>query len=152
TGFGLTARGARERPSPEPPQIIAGTLAYMALEQTGRMNRSIDSRSDLYAFGVVLYQILVGELPFTARDPMELLHCHVARRPVPPHERSAHIPPAVSALVMKLLAKVAEDRYQTAAGVEADLRVCLNEWEEHGEARDFPLGTRDVSDRFSIPE
>jgi hypothetical protein len=152
TGFGLVARAARERQAPEPPHVIAGTLAYMAPEQTGRMNRSIDSRSDLYAFGVVLYQMLVGELPFTARDPMELVHCHVARRPVPPHERSAHIPRVVSALVMKLLAKVAEERYQTAAGVEADLRVCLNEWEKHGETRDFPLAARDASDRFSIPE
>src|SRR5215467_8797505 len=128
TGFGIASRLRRERPSPEPPAIIAGTLAYMAPEQTGRMNRSIDSRCDLYAFGVVLYQMLVGELPFTARDPMGLVHCHVARRPVPPHERAAHIPRAVSALVMKLLAKVAEERYQTATGVEADLCFCLAAW------------------------
>jgi PAS domain S-box-containing protein len=152
TGFGIASRLRRERQSPEPPEIIAGTLAYMAPEQTGRMNRSIDSRSDLYAFGVVLYQMLVGELPFTARDPMGLVHCHVAHRPVPPHERSAHIPWPVSALVMKLLAKIAEERYQTAAGVEADLRFCLTEWHTHGEIQDFSLGTRDASDRFLIPE
>jgi PAS domain S-box-containing protein len=159
TGFGIASRLRRERQSPEPPEIIAGTLAYMAPEQTGRMNRSIDSRSDLYAFGLLLYQMLVGELPFTTLDPMELVHCHVARRPVPPHERSAHIPRTVSALVMKLLAKVAEDRYQTASGVEADLRLCVTEWQRHGdewqkhaETHGFPLGTRDASDRFLIPE
>jgi hypothetical protein len=152
TGFGIASRLRRERQSPEPPAIIAGTLAYMAPEQTGRMNRSIDSRSDLYALGVTLYQMLVGELPFTERDPMGLVHCHLARRPVPPRERAAHIPRAVSALVMKLLEKVAEERYQTAAGVQADLDVCLNEWHTHGLARDVPLGTRDASDRFLIPE
>ena len=152
TGFGIASRLARERQSPHPPETIAGTLAYMAPEQTGRMNRSIDSRSDLYALGVVFYQMLVGELPFTAREPIELVHCHVARQPVPPHERSAHIPRAVSALVMKLLAKVAEERYQTAAGVEADLRYCLNEWQKQGDTQDFLLGTRDASDRFLIPE
>src|SRR5262245_15805799 len=151
-GFGIASSLPRERQSPDPPEIIAGTLAYMAPEQTGRMNRSIDSRSDLYALGVVLYHMLVGELPFTTRDPMELVHCHVARRPVPPHERSTRIPWPVSALVRKLLAKAAEERYQTAAGLEADLRVCLNAWQQHGETQDFALGTRDASDRFLIPE
>ena len=84
TGFGIASRLPRERQAPEPPEIIAGTLAYMAPEQTGRMNRSIDSRSDLYALGVTLYQMLTGALPFTASDPMEWVHCHIARRPVPP--------------------------------------------------------------------
>jgi PAS domain S-box-containing protein len=152
TGFGIASRLRRERQSPEPPEIIAGTLAYMAPEQAGRMNRSIDSRSDLYAFGVVLYQMLVGELPFTARDPMELVHCHVARRPVPPHERSAHVPRAVSAVVMKLLAKVAEERYQTAAGVEGDLGRCLEDLDRKGSIDDFPPGDHDIPDRLVIPE
>ena len=96
--------------------MIAGTLAYMAPEQTGRMNRSVDSRSDLYALGVTLYQMLTGRLPFTATDPMEWVHCHVARQPVPPDEQVAGIPGPLSAIVMKLLAKTAEERYQTAAG------------------------------------
>ncbi len=87
TGFGLASRLARERQRPEPPESIAGTLAYMAPEQTGRMNRSIDSRSDLYALGVTLYEMLTGSLPFTATDPMEWVHCHIARQPVPPGER-----------------------------------------------------------------
>ena len=92
TGFGLASRLPRERQSPVPPEFIAGTLAYMAPEQTGRMNRSIDSRSDLYALGVIFYQMLTGVLPFTASDPMEWVHCHIARTPTPPHERVANIP------------------------------------------------------------
>ena len=84
TGFGIASRLSRERQAPEPPETIAGTLAYMAPEQTGRMNRSIDARSDLYAFGVTLYQMLTGVLPLTAADPMEWVHCHIARKPVPP--------------------------------------------------------------------
>src|SRR5215472_16242008 len=111
TGFGIASRLPRERQSLHPPETIAGTLAYMAPEQTGRMNRSIDSRSDLYALGVTFYQMLTGALPFTAADPMEWVHCHLARRPVAPAERLKEIPGAVSAIVMKLLAKRAEDRY-----------------------------------------
>src|SRR5919197_5693390 len=122
SGFGIASRLPREHPAPEPPEVIAGTLAYMAPEQTGRMNRSVDARSDLYALGITLYQMLTGVLPFTAADPMELVHCHLARRPVPPAECLPSVSPAISAIIMKLLAKTAEERYQTAAGVEADLR------------------------------
>ena len=124
----------------------------MAPEQTGRMNRSIDSRSDLYALGVTFYEMLTGALPFTAADPMEWVHCHIARQPTPPGERADGIPGPLSAIVMKLLAKTAEERYQTAAGVEADLRRCLAEWEAHGRIDPFPLGTQDVPDRLLIPE
>src|SRR5262249_4275032 len=96
TGFGIASRLPRERPSPDPPEFIAGTLAYMAPEQTGRMNRSIDSRSDLYSLGITLYQMLTGTLPFTASDPMEWVHCHTARKPVPRDERVKNVPAAVS--------------------------------------------------------
>jgi serine/threonine protein kinase len=129
SGFGLASRLPRERQSPEPPESIAGTLAYMAPEQTGRMNRSIDSRSDLYSLGVTFYEMLTGELPFTASNAMEWIHSHVARQPAAPHERRKEIPGAVSTIIVKLLAKNAEDRYQTAAGVEADLRKCFEEWD-----------------------
>ena len=112
--------------------MIAGTLAYMAPEQTGRMNRSIDSRSDLYSFGITLYEMLTGALPFMASDPMEWVHCHIARQPLPPVERLKDLPVSVSAIVSKLLAKTAEERYQTAAGVESDLRRCLAQWELEG--------------------
>ena len=152
TGFGIASRLPRERQAPAPPEVIAGTLAYMAPEQTGRMNRSIDSRSDLYALGVTLYEMLTGELPFAAADPMEWVHCHIARQPMPPDERVAGIPGPLSAIVMKLLAKNAEDRYQTAAGLAADLRKCLKEWESHRGIEPFPLGADDVSDRLMAPE
>jgi PAS domain S-box-containing protein len=152
TGFGIASRLRRERQSPEPPEIIAGTLAYMAPEQTGRMNRSIDSRSDLYALGVTLYEMLTGSLPFTASDPMELVHGHIARRPVPPDERLPEIPSPISAIAMKLLAKTAEERYQTAAAVEIDLRQCLAAWEGQRRIAEFPLGEHDTPDRLLIPE
>jgi len=152
TGFGVASRLPRERQAPAPPEVIAGTLAYMAPEQTGRMNRSVDSRSDLYALGVTFYEMLTGQLPFTAADPMGWVHCHVARQPVPPNERVANVPEPLSAIVMKLLAKIADERYQTAAGTEADLRRCLMEWESHGRIDSFSLGAADVSDRLLIPE
>src|SRR5260370_32201424 len=118
----------------------------MAPEQTGRMNRSIDSRSDLYAFGVTLYQMLTGSLPFTASDPMEWVHCHIARQPVPPGERLADVPSSVSAIIMKLLAKTAEERYQTAVGAENDLRRCLTQTELQGRIDEFPLGRQGITD------
>jgi PAS domain S-box-containing protein len=152
TGFGISSRLARERPAAEPPEVIAGTLAYMAPEQTGRMNRSIDSRSDLYALGVTFYQMLTGALPFSASDPMDWVHCHVARQPASPAERRPELPGVISAIVMKLLAKTAEERYQAAAGLEADLRRALAEWESRGQIETFHLGTRDLPDQLLIPE
>src|SRR6266480_2403747 len=151
-GFGIASRLPRERQAPEPPGFIAGTLPYMAPEQTGRMNRSIDSRSDLYAFGVTLYEMLTGSLPLTASDPMELVHCHIARQPIPPCERLKSIPGPVSAIIMKLLAKTAEERYQTASGAASDLRRCLAEWEAERRIGEFPLGQQDTPDRLVIPE
>src|SRR5258707_1308973 len=137
TGFGIASRLPREHQEPKLPEVIAGTLGYMAPEQTGRMNRSIDSRSDLYAYGVTLYEMLTGVLPFRATDPMEWVHCHIARQPTPPGERAQGIPGPLSAIVMKLLAKTAEERYQTAAGVAADLRPCRAEWEAQGRVAPF---------------
>jgi predicted ATPase/signal transduction histidine kinase len=152
TGFGIASGLSRERQVPEPPETIAGTLAYMAPEQTGRMNRSIDSRSDLYSLGVTMYQMLTGALPFTASDPLEWVHCHIARQPAPPEEQRKEVPAALSAIVLKLLAKTPEERYQTAAGLEADLRRCLEEWESFGRVEPFVVGAHDASDRLAIPE
>jgi serine/threonine protein kinase len=152
TGFGIASRLARERQPAEPPEFIAGTLAYMAPEQTGRVNRSIDSRSDLYSLGVTFYEMLTASLPFTATDPMEWVHSHIARQPAAPSERSRNIPAAVSAITMKLLSKTPEERYQTAAGVEHDLQRCMSQWESRISIDDFPLGEQDTPDRLMIPE
>ncbi|HEY6767874.1 MAG TPA: serine/threonine-protein kinase, partial [Candidatus Sulfotelmatobacter sp.] len=150
TGFGIASQLPREHQPPVPPEIIAGTLAYMAPEQTGRMNRSMDARSDLYSLGVTLYEMLTGTLPFTAADPLGWVHCHLARQPTPPSGRAA-VPEPLSAITMKLLAKNAEERYQTASGLESDLRRCLAEWETQGRIDPFPLGTHEVPNRLLIP-
>jgi PAS domain S-box-containing protein len=152
TGFGIASRLRRERQPPSPPESIAGTLAYMAPEQTGRMNRSIDARSDLYALGVTLYQTLTGSLPFNASDPIEWVHCHIARPPVPPSERLGNVPAQIQQIIMKLLAKTAEERYQTAAGLESDLRRCLAAWEAQRRIDAFPLAENDTPDRLLIAE
>src|SRR6202007_2713127 len=122
TGFAFASRLSRERKAPGPQDMIAGTLAYMAPEQTGRMNRTIDARSELYALGVVFYEMLSGALPFNAADPLEWIHCHVARQAVHLSVRQPTVPAMLAAIVMKLLAKTGEDRYQTAAGLRADLQ------------------------------
>jgi predicted ATPase len=152
TGFGIATRLPRERRTLAPPETIAGTLAYMAPEQTGWMNRSIDSRSDLYSLGVVFYQMLIGALPFTASEPSEWVHCHVARKPAPPSDRLETVPAPISRIVIKLLAKAAEERYQSAAGLERDLRRCLADWKRQRRIDDFPLGLNDTPDRLLIPE
>ncbi|WP_235210501.1 ATP-binding protein [Caballeronia sordidicola] len=152
TGFGIASRLPRERQLPDAPEFIAGSLPYMAPEQTGRMNRSIDSRSDLYSLGVTLYEMSTGSLPFTASDPMEWVHCQIARQPVSPRERAPDMPGPVSAIIVKLLAKTAEARYQTAVGLEHDLRRCLKEWESRGCIDEFAPGGHDTSDRLLIPE
>ncbi|WP_177307322.1 ATP-binding response regulator [Pseudoduganella namucuonensis] len=151
-GFGVAIVQPRERQPLARPEDVAGTLAYMAPEQTGRMNRSIDARSDLYGLGVTFYRMLAGELPFTATDPMELFHCHLARQAAPPAERVPGLPAALSDIVMKLLSKAAEERYQTAAGLEADLRHCLLQWQARERIEPFALGAHDASAQLLIPE
>ena len=130
----------------------AGTFAYMAPEQTGRINRPVDARSDLYSLGVTLYELLTGTLPFSASDPMEWAHAHIARQPIPASERVGDVPEQLSAIVSKLLSKTAESRYQSAAGLEADLRSCLASWETNRRIDRFAMGARDISERLLIPE
>ncbi|WP_438024890.1 AAA family ATPase [Sorangium sp. So ce233] len=151
TGFGSASLSLREQQNAGA-LVPAGTLAYVAPEQTGRMNRSVDARSDLYSFGVTLYQLLTGVLPFSTTGPAELLHGHLAREPRPPHELVPAIPLPISAIVTKLLAKTPEDRYQSARGVLTDLRRCLAEWESFGRVEPFRLGAQDVSRRLRVPE
>jgi PAS domain S-box-containing protein len=152
TGFGIASRLPRERQPLDSPEVINGTFAYMAPEQTGRMNRSIDARSDLYSLGVTLYELVTGGLPFTSSDPMELIHCHIARQPISPANRAPETPAALADIILKLLAKTAEERYQTAAGVEYDLTRCLQAWEAIGRIDSIPLGLKDASSQLLIPE
>ncbi|WP_437301762.1 AAA family ATPase [Sorangium sp. So ce388] len=150
--FGLASSVSREQSPAGPPRLIEGSLPYLAPEQTGRMNRAIDSRTDLYALGITFYEMLTGRLPFEARDPLEWVHCHIARVPPPPSSLVPELPEVVSALVLKLVAKMAEDRYQTARGLKHDLERCLSAWRATGRIEPFPLAEHDVSDRFEIPQ
>jgi PAS domain S-box-containing protein len=151
TGFGIAARLAHMPTTPVSAKLIEGSLAYMSPEQTGRIYRGIDHRSDLYSLGVTFYELLTGELPFQATDPLEWVHCHIARPPKPPAEIVPDIPEALSAIVLKLLAKQAEERYQSAHGLQLDLARCREQWAAWGKIASFPLGTKDASERFSIP-
>ncbi|WP_437641732.1 AAA family ATPase [Sorangium sp. So ce854] len=151
-GFGIAALLPQETQQAVSPEALEGTLAYMSPEQTGRMNRVIDRRTDLYSLGVTLYEMLTGALPFAEGEPMDLIHGHIARTPVPPSERAPGIPEAVSRIVMKLMAKNAEDRYQSAFGLVADLDACLRQLSTTGAVAPFPLGQRDVPDTLRIPQ
>jgi predicted ATPase/signal transduction histidine kinase/GAF domain-containing protein len=152
TGFGVAMRLPRSGSFSDSVEVVTGALPYMSPEQTLRINRSVDSRSDLYSLGVILYQMLVGALPFTAGDPIEWMHCHIARLPVAPKARLNDLPEPISAIIMKLLAKNAEERYQTAAGLQADLRHGLTVLGTLGKIDPFPLATHDVSGQLRIPE
>ncbi|UBF30002.1 AAA family ATPase (plasmid) [Kovacikia minuta CCNUW1] len=204
TDFGIASRLSQESQIPQNPNLIEGTLTYMSPEQTGRMNRSIDYRTDFYSLGITLYEMLTGNVPFTSPDPMELVHCHIAKQPLPltqarreradldasaqsnegseqdaemtrhgdgknskltqnsklktqnslsqtPLSRDA-VPEVVSNIVMKLLAKNAEDRYQNAAGLRFDLETCLRQLQTTGTIKNFTLGTRDYGSQLLIPQ
>src|SRR5262249_30079903 len=148
---GIATALSRESPEARGLDVLEGTLAYLSPEQTGRMNRALDYRTDLYSLGVTLYEMLTGARPFTG-DPLELVHGHIARPPGPPHERAPEVPEAVSRVVLKLLAKAAEDRYQSAHGVRADLEECLGRLRDHGAIEGFTPALHDVAEKFRIPE
>ena len=135
-----------------PLALMPSTLAYLSPEQTGRMNRVVDYRTDFYSLGVTFYELLTGGLPFRSDDPLELIHSHIAKRPMPPSEIGGSIPEPLSRIVMKLLAKTAEERYQSALGLRADFEHCARQWTDRGEITPFPLGQQDMSDRFVVPQ
>ncbi|MEZ2235137.1 AAA family ATPase [Microcoleus sp.] len=150
--FGISTQLSRETPTLKNPGILEGTLAYISPEQTGRMNRTLDYRADFYSLGVTFYELLTGKLPFETEDALELVHCHIARQPVTPQEIEPNIPLIISQIVIKLMAKNAENRYQTALGLKHDLENCLVQLQATGNIEQFALGKRDITDRFSIPE
>ncbi|MDY6782709.1 MAG: AAA family ATPase [Cyanobacteriota bacterium] len=174
--FSIASVLPREQPLPINPNIIEGTLAYMSPEQTGRMNRGVDYRTDFYSLGVTAYELLTGRLPFSATEPMEWVHCHIAKQPLPlqdlnlspqlantstlegslsvaiAQQATLTLPQVLEAIVFKLMAKNAEERYQSAFGLKRDLEICLQQWQQSEKIQTFELGSRDISDRFTIPE
>jgi predicted ATPase/signal transduction histidine kinase len=150
--FSISSLLPRETQEIQSPNVLEGTLAYLSPEQTGRMNRGIDYRTDFYSLGVTFYELLTGQLPFQSDDPMELVHCHIAQSPTPPMQVNSTIPSVVNDLIMKLMAKTAEERYQSAFGIRYDLELCQQQWQAHESITPFELGQRDISDRFQIPE
>jgi serine/threonine protein kinase len=141
--FGISTRLTRENPTLKNPKVLEGTLAYISPEQTGRMNRSLDYRTDFYSLGVTFYELLTGKLPFETEDDLELVHCHIAKQPLLPSEINPLIPPVLANIVMKLMAKNAEERYQSAWGLKADLENCLQQLQSTGNIENFTLATQD---------
>jgi PAS domain S-box-containing protein len=150
--FGISTQFNRTNPTFKSLHLLEGTPAYVSPEQTGRMNRMLDYRTDFYSLGVTFYELLTGQLPFPATDLLELVHCHLAKLPIPPHELNATIPQPISDLILKLMAKNAEDRYQSAWGIKADLECCDRQLAETGRIDAISLGLQDVSERFHISQ
>jgi len=152
--FGIASIFTRETPTLRNPNVLEGTLPYISPEQTGRMNRSLDYRTDFYSLGVTFYELLTGELPFPTRDALELIHCHIAKQAIPVHQQHGgeHCPKALADIVIKLMCKTAEGRYQSAWGLKADLEQCWSQLQQTGIMTEFVLGTQDIADRFQIPQ
>lgn len=156
--FSIASLLPRETQEIQNLKVIEGTLAYLSPEQTGRMNRGIDYRSDFYSLGVTFFELLTGQLPFESNDPLELVHCHIAKQPPVLRDSGQgigdreEIPQVLSDIVIKLMAKNAENRYQSAFGLRHDLELCLQQWEKTKQIIPFELGNRDICDRFLIPE
>ena len=149
--FGISSRLSREVTTFQNPGLLEGTLAYISPEQTGRMNRSIDYRTDFYSLGVTFYELFTGQLPFFSEDPLELIHYHIAHQPIPPQEHKQNLPKMLAAIILKLMAKNAENRYQSTFGLRTDLETCLRQWRNSREVI-FPLGQQDVSEQFQLPQ
>jgi predicted ATPase/signal transduction histidine kinase/tRNA A-37 threonylcarbamoyl transferase component Bud32 len=152
TDFGIATKLNKENPQFNNPNCVEGTLAYMSPEQTGRMNRTLDYRTDFYSLGITLYEMLTGKLPFASSDPLEIVYSHIAIQAIEPHQINSEIPPSISEIVMKLISKNAEQRYQTSAGLLADLENCLHQLETTGEIADFIPGRLDILSQLLIPQ
>jgi predicted ATPase/serine phosphatase RsbU (regulator of sigma subunit)/tRNA A-37 threonylcarbamoyl transferase component Bud32 len=152
TDFGISTTLTHSNDEIYNPDVIRGTLSYMSPEQTGRMNRTVDYRTDLYSFGITLYEMFTGEVPFKSTDPMELIHSHIARMPSPPKDMDPSIPAVISRIIIKLISKTPEERYQNGFGIMADLQQCLELINDKGEIADFEIGTKDISSKFIIPQ
>lgn len=150
--FGISTQFTRENPTLKNPNVLEGTLPYMSPEQTGRMNRSLDYRTDFYSLGITFYELLTHQLPFDSTDALELVHCHIAKQPLPPSEINLEIPQILSGIAMKLIAKNAEERYQSAWGIKADIENCLNQLLSNKTISVFPLASQDISDKFQVPQ
>lgn len=150
--FGISTRFDLKHHNLGNPELLEGTLAYNSPEQTGRMNRTVDYRTDLYSLGVTFYEALAGRLPFPAIDAMELIHAHIAQIAEPVHIVNPIVPPVIGKIISKLMAKNAEDRYQSAYGLKYDLEICLDAYEKTGSVPDFVLGQRDYSGKFLIQQ
>ncbi|MBP0018571.1 MAG: AAA family ATPase [Cyanobacteria bacterium SBLK] len=154
--FSISTLLPKETQTLQTPNVLEGTLTYLSPEQTGRMNRGIDYRSDFYSLGVTFYELLTGNVPFTSEDPLELIHAHIAQNPDPPSKwvclEGKFCPAPLSDIVLKLMAKNAEDRYQSSLGLKRDLEKCRAQYRERGKIEAFELGERDVCDRFLIPD
>ncbi|MEG3848132.1 AAA family ATPase [Microcoleus sp. herbarium19] len=152
TDFGIATKLNKESPQFNNPNCVEGTLAYMSPEQTGRMNRTLDYRTDFYSLGITLYEMLTNRLPFQSSDPLEIVYSHIALQAIAPHQINSDMPPAISEIVIKLMAKNAENRYQSAAGLLADLEICLHQLETTGEIIDFIPGRLDILSQLLIPQ
>ncbi|MEH2380884.1 MAG: AAA family ATPase [Nostoc sp.] len=150
--FGIATQFNRTNPTFKNPHVLEGTLAYLSPEQTGRMNRLLDYRTDFYSLGVTFYELLIGHLPFSTRDILELVHCHIAKQPVFPDQINTTIPKPVAEIILKLMAKNAEDRYQSAWGIKADLEICADQLAEIGQINYIQLALQDICDQFQIPQ
>ncbi|MBP0011260.1 protein kinase domain-containing protein [Roseofilum sp. Belize Diploria] len=152
--FGISTQLSRENPTLKNPNVLEGTLAYISPEQTGRMNRSLDYHTDFYSLGVTFYELLTGKLPFIVEDALELIHCHIAKMPIlaVTSENRRPIPQVLADIVLKLMAKNAEERYQSAEGLRSDLEECRQQLEASGKIAPFPLAQKDIAARFQIPQ
>jgi diguanylate cyclase (GGDEF)-like protein len=150
--FGISTVLSRENTSFRNPNLLEGTLPYISPEQTGRMNRAIDYRTDFYSLGITFYELLTGQLPFEGGDALEWVHGHIAKEPIPLQQLQPNLPFVVGDIVMKSMAKNAEDRYQSAYGLVADLEECWQQIQDSQAIEYFPIGSQDFSDKFTIPQ